>query len=175
MMQDDTPNLTHGLARCDEQAWREFHERYHDVLHGLAVARGAAPCDAPELIQRVYLRVLRHPKVFQTATAFSGWLACLMRCEVVDAARGRQRRSWLHERFQQWYETRTPDAEHPQTDLLTVAMTALPITDRTLLQQHYVHGWSHRRIAASWKTSAKAVESKLARLRKRLRQHLSPE
>jgi RNA polymerase sigma-70 factor (ECF subfamily) len=174
-MHDDTPTLTDGLARCDERAWREFHERYHDFIHGLAVARGVAPCDAPDLIQRVYLRVLRHPKVFQTAADFSGWLACLTRCEAVDAARSRQRRSWLHERFQHWQAARTLDTlEHPQAEPLAAAMAALPAADRALLHQHYLDGWSHEKIAASWQTSAKAVESKLARLRKRLRHHLCP-
>jgi RNA polymerase sigma factor (sigma-70 family) len=172
MIPDDTPSLTHGLSHCDERAWREFHERYHDFLHGLAVARGVAPADAPDLVQRVYLRVLRHPKVLPTAAAFSGWLACLVRCEVIDAARSRNRRTWLYERFQQWLEARTPDPEHPQAGQLAEAMATLPAADRTLLQQHYFHGWSHQRIAANWRISAKAVESKLARLRKRLRQHL---
>jgi Skp family chaperone for outer membrane proteins len=36
------------------------------------------------------------------------------------------------------------------------------------------HGWSHQRIAIDGRISVKAVESKLARLRKRLRQHLCP-
>ena len=124
-MHDDIPSLTRGLARCDERAWREFHERYHDFLDGLAVARGVAPCDAPDLIQRVYLRVLRHPKVFASADAFSGWLACLVRCEAVDAARSRNRRAWLTERFQQWIEARTPEPEHPQAEQLAVAMALL--------------------------------------------------
>jgi outer membrane protein len=38
----------------------------------------------------------------------------------------------------------------------------------------YFHGWSHQRIAIDCRISVKAVESKLARLRKRLRQHLCP-
>jgi RNA polymerase sigma factor (sigma-70 family) len=174
VMHDDIPSLTQGLARCDERAWREFHERYHDFLHGLAVARGVVPCDAPDLIQRVYLRVLRHPKVFASADAFSGWLACLVRCEAVDAASSRNRRAWLTERFQQWIEARTPEPEHPQAEQLAVAMAQLPDNDRAMVRQHYFHGWSHQRIAIDCRISVKAVESKLARLRKRLRQHLCP-
>lgn len=171
---DDTASLTQGLARCDERAWRDFHERYHGLLHGLAVARGVAACDTPELIQRVYLRVLRHPKAFESAAALEGWLACLVRCEVVDAARSRTRRNWLNERFQQWLEMRTPETAHPQADQLAGAMAKLGRDERTMVTQHYFLGWSHQRIAATWKTTAKAVESKLARLRKRLRGHLCP-
>jgi len=173
-MDDDTSSLTRGLARCDERAWREFHDRYYDFIHRLAVSRGTAASDAPDLVQRVYLRVLRHAKPFHTSDEFAAWLACLTRCETVDAARRVNRRAWLGERFQQWLERRTPDPAHPLAEPLTEAINLLAADDRAMLTRHYFDGWSHQRIAGQWRTSAKAVESRLARLRKRLRHHLCP-
>jgi RNA polymerase sigma factor (sigma-70 family) len=173
-MDDDTSSLTQGLARCDERAWREFHDRYFDFIHRLAVSRGTAASEAPELVQRVYLRVLRHAKTIRSADEFAAWLACLTRCETVDSARGEKRRAWLGERFQQWLEQRTPEPRHPLAEPLADAIDTLAADDRNMLVRHYFDGWSHRRIADHWRTSAKAVESRLARLRKRLRHHLCP-
>lgn len=171
-MDDEIPMLTHGLSRCDEAAWRTFHERFYQRLHGLAVARGTAVCDAPGIVQGVYLRVLRHAKVFRDADAFHAWLACLVRCEVIDTARRTGRRSWLNERFQQWQQARSADDHDAARDQLEEALTGLDESERSLIRRHYLDGWSQENLADEHQVSVKAVESKLARLRKRLRQNL---
>ncbi|MEO1845698.1 MAG: hypothetical protein ABGZ37_15655 [Akkermansiaceae bacterium] len=58
--------MTRRLARGDEQAWRWLHDHYFGILHAAAVARGASPSDGADLVQRTYLRVLRHAKRFHT-------------------------------------------------------------------------------------------------------------
>jgi len=171
-MDDSIASLTRDLSCCDEHAWRAFHERYFDHLRSLAIARGAAECDAPEIVQGVYLRVLRHAKVFPDAAAFDAWLACLTRCEVIDATRRKGRRSWLNERFQQWQEMRRATVEDANRGNLEEAMLVLSENERTLVTQHYLNGWSQEELAKQHRISVKAVESRLARLRKRLRQSM---
>lgn len=172
-MEEETTNLTRGLARCDEAAWRAFHDQYHAHLYRLARARGASESDAPEIIQGVYLRVLRHAKIIRDPQAFLAWLACLVRCEAIDHARRSGRRNWLNERFQQWQESRRPDETVSAIgDQLDAAMQTLDDSERTWIQQHYIEGWSQQQLADHHHTSVKAVESRLARLRKRLRQSL---
>jgi RNA polymerase sigma-70 factor, ECF subfamily len=170
-MDDHTKILTQGLARCDETSWRAFHEQYHAQLCRLACARGVSESDAPDIVQGVYLRVLRHAKVIQEPQAFIAWFACLVRCEVIDHARRRTRRNWLNERFQQWQESRRlePSVNINTSDDLTIAMRDLNAADRALLEQHYMEGWSQKQLAEHHHTTIKAVESKLARLRKQLR------
>jgi RNA polymerase sigma factor (sigma-70 family) len=51
-------------------------------------------------------------------------------------------------------------------------MRSLGENDRDLIRRHYLDGWSQQKLAEQQQTSVKAVESKLARLRKRLRQSL---
>ena len=68
------------------------------------------------------------------------------------------------------------DNSNPTTtpaDSLHEALEDLTPTDRDLLTRHYVHGWSQGELAIQSGTSAKAIESRLARLRVRLRQTLS--
>lgn len=171
-MDDKTANLTEGLSGCDERAWREFHERFYQTLYNLAVARGVSACNAAAIVQGVYLRVLRHAKVFRDPDGFNAWLACLVRCEVIDAARGNGRRNWMNERFQQWQQARLVDGESAAGERLEEAMLELEETDRSLIRHHYFDGWSQESLAELHQVSVKAVESKLARIRKRLRQNL---
>ena len=170
-MEEDIVILIRGLVRCDEKAWRDFHARYFDRLRAMATARGVRDGDAAEVVQRVYLRIIRHVKVFGCESSLLAWLACLTRCEVIDAARRSRRRSWLGERFQQWQEF-ARSGKPADGEALESAMMSLEESERRLVSRHYVEGWSQEELAAEQKTSVKAIESKLARLRKRLRKHL---
>lgn len=171
-MDDETASLTHGLTCCDEHAWRAFHDRYYPQLINLTRARGAADSELPDIVQGVYLRVLRHAKVIHDEQSFMAWLACLVRCEVIDHSRRKGRRNWLNERFQQWQETRRETEASDACGQLEDAMRSLTTHDRTLIHRHYIDGWSQQKLAEEQRISVKAVESKLARLRKRLRHML---
>ena len=168
-MDDETTSLTHGLSCCDERVWREFHERYYPQLINLARARGISDSDLPDIVQRVYLRVLRHAKVIHGEQSFIAWLACLVRCEAIDHSRRKGRRGWLNERFQQWQETRRETEASDACGQLEDAMRTLATDDRAMIRRHYIDGWSQQKLAEERRISVKAVESKLARLRKRLR------
>ncbi len=160
--------MTRRLARGDEQAWRWLHDHYFGILHAAAVARGASPSDGADLVQRTYLRVLRHAKRFHTECDLRSWLCCLLRCDAIDAARQGKRRSLLMERFQHREELKASPSL-PQFDGL---LDHLEPADRELVTRHYLHGWSQSELAAERGISAKAIQSKLARLRKRLRHAL---
>lgn len=170
-MEEDIVILTRGLVGCDEQAWRDLHARYFARLKSQAMARGVPEGDAAEVVQRVYLRVLRHAKVIGTEDALSAWLGCLTRCEAIDFTRRSKRRSWLGERFQQWQEYARSGHE-ADGGALESAMLSLEEEDRRLVSRHYLDGWSQEELAEEQKTSVKAVESKLARLRRRLRKEM---
>jgi RNA polymerase sigma factor (sigma-70 family) len=172
MSPDDTRRLTHGLTRCDEAAWHDFHQRFFPQIQALAIARGVAACDAPDIVQGVYLRILRHAKVFHDPSSLNSWLACLTRCEVIDSARRKNRRTWLNERFQHWQESRRIADDMESSEHIEEALASLDENERRLMRRHYLEGWSQEAIAEQQQTSVKAVESRLARLRKRLRQHL---
>jgi RNA polymerase sigma factor (sigma-70 family) len=172
MTEEELIHLTRGLTCCDEGAWRAFHDQHFQWLRGLVISRGVPACDAPEIVQGVYLRVLRHAKIFRDAGAFEAWLACLVRCEVIDTGRKKGRRNWLNERFQQWHESKTVTNVSDAGEQLEEALLGLEEKERLLIRHHYLDGWSQEKIAEQHQVSVKAIESKLARLRKRLRQIL---
>lgn len=175
MMEDELADMTRRLSRGDEAAWRVFHEQQFQRLHSLAISRGVASCEAAEIVQGVYLRVLRHAKVFRSLDSFQAWLSCLVRCEVIDAGRKKGRRSWLNERFQQWQESKAAADGDMAGDQLEEALLELDEQERSLVRHHYLDGWSQESLAEQHQVSVKAIESKLARLRKRLRQILTDQ
>lgn len=164
----EVAHMTKRLARGNEEAWRWLHDYYFGILHAAAISRGTSADDAADLVQRTYLRVLRHAKRFRTETDLRSWLCCLLRCEAIDAARSGQRRSLLMEKFQHREELKSLSSP-PSIDGL---LDHLDPADRELVTRHYLHGWSQSELAAEQGISAKAVESRLARLRKRLRHAL---
>jgi RNA polymerase sigma factor (sigma-70 family) len=167
-MKDEVTKLTRGLVRCEDAAWRDFHVRFYARLKAQVQARGVPECESAEVVQRVYLRVLRHAKVFRSDEDFDAWLSCLTRCEVIDTSRRDRRRSWMGERYQQWQELRRSTATREGADL-EAALAQLEEAERSMLVRHYVEGWSQEDLAREQATTVKAVESKLARLRKRVR------
>lgn len=168
-MSRDVRSLTRGMRRAEESAWREFHELYYELLEGVARARGIAADEVPDVIQRSYLRMLRHAKVFEREEDLRGWICCVLRSEAIDTLRGRTRRAGLLERVGDWISGKNEEA--PGDALLEGMASA----DRRLLERHYVEGWSQAELAAEAGVTVKAMESRLARLRERARRWLVKE
>lgn len=166
---DEVSRMSARLVRADEHAWQWLHEHYFQILYSAALGRGARNGDAADLVQRTYLRVLRHAKRLPSDADLRSWLCCLLRCEAIDAARAGQRRSLLHEKLQHRQEFAAP----PTTESVEILLQDLEPDDRELITRHYLHGWSQRELAAQFGTTAKAIESKLGRLRKQLRDSLN--
>ncbi len=93
--------LTRNLARGNEKAFTEFHERYFDRLFGflLVVARGNED-EAREVIQETFIRVLRHARVFCDEEIFWCWLKRVARSAAQDRGRKHSRYLNLLESFQ---------------------------------------------------------------------------
>ncbi len=167
---------TRRLAQGDEQAWSWFHERYYLPLLRYAAHCSGNPSAASELVQQAYLRIARHAKSFAGETAFWSWLCCVLRCTAIDHSRQVQRRLLLLEKFAHWRALHSKDqaawlaSTNDASTLVEEALAELPSDDAALLRRKYCEGWSTSELAASFATTPKAVEHRLARLRVRLRE-----
>lgn len=165
--------MTAAMKSGDEAAWREFHNAQYSWLISAATHRATPTLDASEIVQLTYLRAVRHIKAFADEAQLRNWLLCLMRCVIIDHARQVKRRSLLMEKFQHWQQTTAepaaPSNEHDIDDVLL----DLPQSDSRLLQRKYIEGWTTRELAQEANATPKAIESKLARLRKQLRSQLT--
>lgn len=175
------------MARGDEDAYRAFHAAYFDRLlrYLLVVARGDEHA-ARDALQATFLRVVRHVRAFEDEATFWSWLTVLARSALADQRRGRRRYLAFLDRFTRLSVEASvvPGADStlssgesatPLSASFATQFALLPSDDRDLLQWKYRETLSIRAIAARLATSEKAVESRLLRLRRRLKDSVLAE
>ncbi len=174
---DDTLRLTRQLAAGDETAFREFHDRYFDQLyHWLLVISRGQVAEAQEALQESLLRVARYARPFADEEAFWCWLKVVARSAARDAGR-KQRRylNLLRNYALHWASVeraRDSTADGELSDRLEEVLLGLDPQGRSLVEGKYLQGWSVQELAAQRGLSEKAVESRLLRARRQLRDGL---
>lgn len=171
----DIRGLTAAMVRGDEGAYREFYHVYFDrLLRYLLVVTAGQEEDAREALQATLLRVVRHIKPFDSGEVFWSWLTVLARSAVVDHHRKQRSYTGLLNRFfrRAPQNFRAAPAE-PDTELLSlleVHLTSLTIEERELIERKYFEKASVFEIAAALGTTEKAIESRLVRVRRKLKE-----
>jgi RNA polymerase sigma-70 factor (ECF subfamily) len=162
----------------NEDAYRRFYEAYYDRLwrYLLVVAAGDEEA-AREALQAALVRVVRHIKVFADEQMLWSWLTVLARTSLSDQNRKRRRYLAFLDRFT-WHERVTQteqenaDADARLLNLLESNLATLPPDDKQLVEWKYLKQRSVREIAAELRSSEKAVESRLGRVRRKLKEAL---
>jgi RNA polymerase sigma-70 factor (ECF subfamily) len=171
----DAAALTRAMSKGDEMAYRIFYDAYFDrLLRYLLVVTGGNEESAREALQLALVRVVRHVKVFESEEKFWSWLTVLTRSALADESRKRRRYFAFLERFTRQQETGSAAMDNGEADdqlrtLLERKLTALPADERQLVEQKYILRQSVREIAGGRQTTEKAVESKLSRVRRKLK------
>ena len=163
------------MVAGDEAAYRTFHEAYYPRLtrYLLVVAHGDEDA-AREALQATFVRVVRHIKVFDDEARFWNWLTVLARTAFADQRRKRSRYLAFLDRFTTHARAEAAIAENGETDSRLLAtlefnMRNLSSEDRELVERKYLGRESVRDIAESLQSSEKAVESRLGRVRQKLK------
>ena len=167
--------LTRRMVAGDELAYRSFYDAYFNRLSRYLLVVTAGDEDAAgEALQSALVRVVRHIKVFGSDTVFWSWLTVLARSALSDHARKRRRYLVFLDRFT-WH-TRTeqlapdnPEADSKLAALLETSLAALPFEERRLLEAKYFAHRSVREVAQELDLSEKAIESRLVRIRRKLK------
>jgi RNA polymerase sigma-70 factor (ECF subfamily) len=180
-MSDDAPasasdiaRLTARMACGDEAAYRTFYQLYFArLLRYLLVLTGGREDAAREALQIALLRVVRHVRVFEMENAFWSWLTVLARSAIIDEQRKRQRFLAVLVSFFQRTQLDAPRAESDADvylwALLERNLAALSTEERELIDRKYFAGESVKEIAKALETTEKAVESRLVRVRRKLK------
>jgi RNA polymerase sigma-70 factor (ECF subfamily) len=172
----DVAALTRGMSRGDEEAFRVFYDEYFDrLLRYLLVVTGGNEQAAREALQGALVRVARHVKPFEAEEKFWSWLTVLARSALADESR--KQRRWLAflERFSRHAETESAASNNGEADeklreLLAQKVAALAADERELITQKYFLRLPVRAIAGAQQTTEKAVESRLSRVRRKLKE-----
>jgi RNA polymerase sigma-70 factor (ECF subfamily) len=163
------------MTEGDEMAWRTFYGSYFDRLwrYLLVVAAGREDT-AREALQGTLIRVTRHIKVFREENVFWSWLTVLARSAFADESKKRRRYSSFLDRFKRHTHLELDSANERPTEerlqaLLERHVASLPPDEGQLVEQKYFAHRAVREIADALHTTEKAVESKLSRVRKKLK------
>jgi len=164
------------MSRGDENACRTFYNAYFSPLlrYLLVVARGDEEA-AREALHLAFVRASRHIKPFQTEPALWGWLTLLARSAFTDEYRKRSRYFAFLQRFFLHTKTERALARDPGSGdrlnlFLEKALATLPGDEQSLIEQKYFAKQSVRDIATAQQTTEKTIESKLSRIRRKLKQ-----
>ena len=165
---------TRRIARGDEHAFTRFYELYHLRIYKylLGLTRGNEH-DAREVLQTVILKAARHFKVFPDDQRLWAWLCRLSRNAYFDLLRRKTRESCLIP-----LGDRASDfaAAEPGKDRVEQAfadaMAQLPEEEQELVREVYVDKRPLQHLAVEAGSTYKAMESRLARLRQKLKAHV---
>lgn len=161
------------MIQGDEIAYRTFYDAYFDRLlrYLLVVARGDEDA-AREALQATLVRVVRHIKVFADEAVFWRWLTVLARSAFTDESRKRRRFLAFLVRFTRHAEVHPGDngeADERLCAVLQRSLADLPVEERELVEGKYDQQCSVRELAGRWQTTEKAIESRLVRIRRKLK------
>ncbi len=169
------------MARGDEAAFRDFYARYFNrLLRYLLVVNGGNETAAREALAATLGRVVRHVKPVADENIFWSWLTVLARTALADESKKQRRWRAFLENFSRHAATENDFGSAAATDdklnaLLEKNLSSLTPAERELIAQKYFLRRSVREIAAAQQTTEKAVESRLSRVRQKLKAALLAE
>jgi RNA polymerase sigma-70 factor (ECF subfamily) len=169
----DIAALTRRMAEGDEAAYRTFYDAYFHCLERylLVVAAGDEEA-AREALQATLVRVVRHIKPFPDEAAFWRWLTVLARSAFTDESRTRRRFLAFLDRFTRHVEVERGDPGEADERLLVLlqrGLAELPDEERRLVEEKYFEQRRVRELAGARQATEKAIESRLVRIRRKLR------
>jgi RNA polymerase sigma-70 factor (ECF subfamily) len=166
--------LTLAIRRGDAAAFARFYDLYSFRLYRflLVLARGDENT-AQEVCQAAMIKLAKHCKVFDDERMLWAWLCALAKNAFIDYYRAQRRR----DRFVSLEEmpassAGTEDSTGQLSQILREALAALRPEERELMQAAYIDGRPLQELADASGLTYKAVESRLARLRQKLKEQL---
>lgn len=167
----DLRELTRGVSRGEEAAFNRFYDFYSLPLYKylLVLAKGDES-SAREVLQTVVLKVARKCKVFDEEPRLWSWLCRLARNAYVDLYRARQRdRALLPLEEHEADLAQAGEDEHRLSAALGQALESVTEEERELMRAVYVDQRPLQEIADASGQTYKALESRLGRLRQKLK------
>ena len=168
----DIRSLTRAIVKGDEAAFGEFYDRFSGRLYGLLLFLTSGREEiSREILQITMIKAARKFRVFEQEAALWAWLSQIARNALVDYIREQSRlpKPVSIELFAS--SSAAPEAaEEELLQWLECGLNELDEDERELVESIYFERRRQRVLADECGTTPKAIESKLARIRAKLRQ-----
>lgn len=167
-----------GEAAAHEAIYRAFSRPAYTLIRRIV----ARPAVAEELLQDVFVEVLRSLGGFSGQGSFAGWVRSIAVSKALMYLRSPWHRSlkWLDLDGSDELRDQLSNGDHPgaashrESDLER-ALSQLPAITRSIVWLHDVEGYTHGEIARLFGRTASFSKSQLSRAHERLRGLLEPE
>ena len=170
-----------GVLAGETQLFEQLVRRYNRM--GGAIAYGVLGDfqRAEDVVQEAFLKAFRVLDTLREPSRFKQWFAEIVRCKALDAARVRREQTMADVEFSAGdfpYRSPAGDVEDEQVrretqQRLLEAIRSLPPPDRTVITLKHMDGLSYKEIAEVTESTVSAVESRLFRARKLLKERLT--
>jgi len=161
------------LASCrngDKPAYTGLVKAYSGRVFGICLGMLGNSHDAEDVAQETLLKGLLYIKELRDDEQFGAWIGRIAKNLCIDFIR---RQKFKRNAFVNRAEaSRSSSKEYPQ---LQAALSKLPEDHRLALMLYYFDGRSTKNIAETFGTSEAAVQTRISRARKRLREILDTE
>jgi RNA polymerase sigma-70 factor (ECF subfamily) len=182
MAQPLTRARTEGPASAPKIDWAAALARHERWLRTVVLARLGEPQAVDEVMQEVSLAAIEQRSPVQDPEKVAPWL---YRIAVVQSLLYRRRRGRQRKLTDRYAERRRPSVDGEPHDplnwllgeerrrMVQTALAKLPRRDAEILLLKYTEDWSYHEIAEHLGIGHSAVEARLHRARKRLRDELN--
>lgn len=161
------------IERCksgDIHAFGTLFEEFGEKLFGLCLRMSGDRNDAEDIIQEIFVILIKKIRAFRGDAKFSTWL---YRVAINTCISFLRKKKSITVSLEDVLASRSELAVKPQPviqrELLKKAITLLPDGYRTTIVLHDIQGYNHREIAEIMGTSIGASKSQLFKARKKLK------
>jgi RNA polymerase sigma-70 factor (ECF subfamily) len=160
------------VVNGDEAAFGEFYERFSGRLYVLLLFLTSGQEQiAREILQITMIKVARKFRVFENESVLWAWLSRIARNALVDYVREQSRLPKPVSIELLGSSVNAPGAAETELlEWLECGLKELDDEERGLVESVYFKRRRQRDLAGECGTTQKAIESKLARIREKLRQ-----
>lgn len=180
-MTANTPRRTSEPSPSSAIDWPAELAAHDRWLRTVVAARLGEPQAIDEVMQEIALAVMAQKAPLNDPKKLAPWLYRLAVMQVLMYRRKQGRRRKLADRYQQVRSAETPLGGDPlqwllqkeRDELIRRAVERLPPRDAEILMLKYSENWSYREMAEHLGLSESAIEARLHRARRRLRDQLA--
>ncbi|AOM84579.1 RNA polymerase sigma factor [Salisediminibacterium beveridgei] len=178
----DEELVQHAL-KGDERAFEELHRRHVNDVYRYLYMEVANRQDAEELLQDVFVKMVRNLAGFSRKSSFRTWLFAIVRNAVIDYYRGRNRRDKEEVTEDDTLERMAPNtssAEQEATrreklESVSDAFNELPEKQQEILYLRFMEGFSLKETARITGKSVMAVKSLQKRAQEKMGEQVDEE
>jgi RNA polymerase sigma-70 factor, ECF subfamily len=170
----EVAELSREILAGNSAAFEEFYHRYAPRVYGLLMVLTNANVEVSrDLLQMVMLRAARKFRPASSGEALWSWLATVSRNVLIDHVRSEDRRRRREESALFESKPACPELSEDLSVALEEALVELPPEDQALIRDFYFREQPQAAIAESQHSTIKAVQCRLARIRRHLKEILT--